>query len=68
MCWQECEQQAEENGCFPPHLDYCVQFGPCQYKRDVENWAEVSGGPQDDFGAGVEGREGEAETAGFDQA
>lgn len=34
--WQECEQQAEENGYFPPHLEYGVQFGPCQYKRDVD--------------------------------
>lgn len=31
-------------------------------------WTKFSGGHQDDFGAGAEDREGEAETAGFGQA
>lgn len=36
VCWPECGQQAEGSGYFPPHLEYHVQFGPCQYKRDVD--------------------------------
>lgn len=34
----------------------------------LTNWTEFSGGHKDNFEAGAEDREGEAETAGFDQA
>lgn len=45
VCWQECEQQAEENGYFPPHLEYRVQFGSCQYKRYVDKLDSVQWWP-----------------------
>lgn len=45
-----------------------MQFEPCSTREMLTHWIEFSGDHQDDFGAGAEDREGEAEASGFDQA
>jgi len=33
---QECGQQVEGSGYFPPLLKYCTQFEDCQYEKGVD--------------------------------